>query len=232
MKGCFVTDDSQQSSNVLGHSNAWTHFFTHWPAQREMLQTCHDMIPAVAALLVMLGVIYLLFGYNIYKGLVILNAAVMGATLGAALGESGHIEVPLAIVGGFAAAAVTWPLMKWAIAVMGGLFGAILGASLWRLFNLDPTFAWAGALTGLVALGLLSFILFRGCIMMYTSLQGSVMMIFGIVSLLSRHDSILSSISENIQLRPLLLPIAIFIPAIAGLIYQQHNGGAAAPQKH
>jgi hypothetical protein len=232
MKGCFVTDEVQQSTGNAAHNTVWVSNFTHWPAQREMLQTCHDMIPAVAALLVMLGVIYLLFGYNIYKALVILNAAVMGAVLGAALGESGHIEVPLAIVGGFAAAAITWPLMKWAIAVMGGLFGAILGASLWRLFNLDPTFAWAGAATGLVALGLLSFILFRGCIMMYTSLQGSVMMIFGIVSLLSRHDSILVAIRDNIQLRPLLLPITIFIPAIAGLIYQQHNGGSAAPQKH
>ena len=25
---------------------------------------------------------------------------------------------------------------------MGGLFGAMLGASIWRLFNLDPAFAW------------------------------------------------------------------------------------------
>jgi hypothetical protein len=186
------------------------------------------MIPAVAALLVLLGVIYLLFGYNMHKGLIILNAAVLGASLGAALGESNHIEVPLAIVGGFAAAAITWPLMKWAIAVMGGLFGAILGASMWRLFNLDPTFTWAGAGMGLVALGLLSFILFRGCVMMYTSLQGSVMLIFGIVSLLCRHDNILASIGANMQLRPLLLPITIFIPAIAGLIYQQHNGASAA----
>jgi hypothetical protein len=30
------------------------------------------------------------------------------------------------------------------------------------------------------------------------------------------------------QLRPPLLPITIFIPAIAGLIYQQQNGASAA----
>lgn len=208
------------------------HYLTHWPAQHDLLNTCHDMAPGVAALLVLLGVVYLLFGFNIYKGLVILNAAVLGAVLGAALGESNHIEVPLAIVGSFASAAITWPLMKWAVAVMGGLFGAVLGASIWRLCNLDPQFAWAGAATGMVTLGLLSFILFRGCIMMYTSLQGSSMLIFGIISLLSRHESILRTISENINLRPLLLPITIFIPAIVGLIYQQHNGGSVGPQKH
>ena len=227
-----MADDSEQTSTAVQHGGSWVHYLTHWPAQHDLLNTCHQMAPAIAALLVLLGVVYLLFGFNIYKGLVILNAAVLGATLGAALGESNHIEVPLAIVGGFAAAAITWPLMKWAIAVMGGLFGAVLGASIWRLCNLDPQFAWAGAATGLVTLGLLSFILFRGCIMMYTSLQGSVMLIFGIISLLSRHDSILRTLSENVQIRPLLLPITIFIPAIVGLIYQQHNGGSGAPQKH
>jgi len=228
-----VTEDAQQTSSIFGdHGPSWVHALTHWPGQHDLLNTCHDMAPAIAALLVLLGGIYLLFGFNIYKGLVILNAFVLGAALGAALGESNHIQVPLAIVGGFAAAAITWPLMKWAVAVMGGLFGALLGASIWRLSNLDPQFAWAGAATGMVTFGLLSFILFRGCVMMYTSLQGSVMLIFGIISLLSRHDSILHTISENMKLRPSLLPIMIFIPAIAGLIYQQHNGGSGAQQKH
>jgi hypothetical protein len=227
-----MDDSADQTTTVAGHAPSWIHSLTHWPAQHDLLTMCHDMAPAIAALLVVLGLIYLLFGYNIYKGLVILNAAVLGATVGAALGATNHIEVPLAVVGGFAAAAITWPLMRWGVAVMGGLFGAVLGASIWRLFNLDPTFAWAGAATGLVTLGLLSFILFRGCIMMFTSLQGSVMLIMGIVSLIAKHQAILSSISDNMRLRPLLLPITIFIPAIVGLIYQQHNGGSAAPQKH
>jgi hypothetical protein len=226
-----MDDTADQTSTVAGHGPAWVHWLTHWPAQHDLLTMCRDMVPAVAALLVLLGLIYLLFGYNIYKGLVVLNAAVIGATLGAALGTSSHIEVPLAVVGGAAAAAITWPLMRWAVAVMGGILGALLGASIWRLFNLDPTFAWAGAATGLVTLGLLSFILFRGCVMMFTSLQGSVMLIMGIISLFSKHQTILQGISDNMKLRPLLLPITIFIPAIAGLIYQQHNGGGAA-QKH
>ncbi len=212
------------------HSSGWFHMLTHWPAQHDLLNTCRDLAPGIAALLVLLGVIYLLFGYNIYKALVIVNAACLGAALGAALGQSNHIEVALGVVGGVAAAAITWPLMKWAVAVMGGLFGAVLGASLWRLFNLDPGFAWAGAAIGLVAFGLLSFILFRGCIMMYTSLQGSTMLICGVISLLSKHESVVRTISENMQLRPLLFPIVVFIPTIAGLIYQQHNG--AAGEKH
>ena len=105
--------------------------------------------------------------------------------------------------------------MKWAIAVMGGLFGAILGASLWRLFNLDPTFAWAGAATGLVALGLLSFILFRGCIMMYTSLQGSVMLIFGILGLVYNYKPVAEAITkiDGAELIP-LQQINQFIPQL------------------
>ena len=142
------------------------------------------------------------------------------------------MELPLGIVGAVAAAAVTWPLMKWAVAVMGGIFGIVLGASIWRLFDLDPNFAWAGAMTGMVTLGLLSFILFRGCVMMYTSLQGSAMLICGIIALLSRHDNILHPISEAMAGKPFLLPMAIFIPAIVGLIYQQHNGSPAPAGPH
>src|SRR5438874_1813491 len=107
------------------------------------------MSPAVAALLVLAGVIYLMFGVYAYKSLITVNAAVVGAYVGALLGERMGNPTAGALVGGFAGCAVAWPLMKYAVAIMGGVFGMLMGASIWRSFGLDPGFAWAGGGMGL-----------------------------------------------------------------------------------
>jgi len=189
------------------------------------------MGPGTAALLVLAGVIYLLFGIYMFRVLVMLNAALLGAYLGALIGERGHAAAAGAFLGGFTAAAVTWPLMKYAVAVMGGLFGAVLGASIWRTCGLEPNYAWAGGMTGLVGFGMLSFILFRGSIMMFTSLQGAVMLVFGILGLVYKYQGLAPSITENIMFKPFILPAVIFIPAILGLIYQQAQYGEGGDAK-
>ena len=52
----------------------------HWPVQNDILSICQHMGPGLAAFLLILGVVYLMFGYNIYKALIMLNAAVLGAS--------------------------------------------------------------------------------------------------------------------------------------------------------
>ena len=202
-------------------SSAWLRLPEHWPAQGDLLQWCQNMGPGTAALLVLLGVVYLLFGWYLFKVLVLLNAAIVGAWIGAILGRSNGSEAACAFLGGFTAAALTWPLMKYAVAVMGGIFGGLLGASIWRTVGLEPQFAWAGALVGIIGFGMLSFILFRGSVMMYTSLQGSVMLVFGILGLIYKYQEVAPQVTNGLTLKPLLLPMIIFIPAILGLIYQQ-----------
>ena len=58
-------------------------------------------------------------------------------------------SIPLAITCAFIAAVITFPMMRWAVAFMGGLCGAAIGVSVWRTFNLDINFAgFRGAYTG------------------------------------------------------------------------------------
>jgi hypothetical protein len=112
---------------------------------------------------------------------------------------------------------------------MGGVYGAVLGAALWRSVGLPPDLAWAGGLVGLVGFGLLSFILFHGSLMMYTSLQGSVMLVFGLLGLVFKYPDIGMRILESLTAKPFILPMAIFIPSILGLLYQQNQYGSPAP---
>jgi hypothetical protein len=138
------------------------------------------------------------------------------------------MAVALMVLCGFVAAAMTWPLMKWAVAIMGGLAGALLGATVWQTCGLDANFAWSGALTGLVLFGLISFILFRGSVTMYMSLQGAAMLIFGVLALLDKYENVATKLTHAMSMKPFLLPMAIIIPTIIGMLYQQSDGPAPA----
>ena len=227
-----VTAAADSAVNAAGAAaHPLTQLPTHWPMQGDLLAWCHDTSPGVAVLLVIGGIVYLLFGFYIFKVLVTLNAALLGAYFGVIVGESSGTSIPAAIVGALLAAAATWPAMKYAVAIMGGIFGGLLGATVWRLCNVDPNFAWSGAMTGVVFCGLLSFLLFRQCIMTYTSLQGSVMLVFGILALIFKYDQISSSLTHSFEIKPFLLPLSIFIPTLVGFIYQQamFPSGTSAP---
>src|SRR6185295_19150753 len=122
----------------------------------------------------------------------------------------------------------------YAVAVMGGSFGAMVGATVWRMVGLEPGYTWSGALIGLIAFGLLCFILFRGCVMMYTSFQGAVTLIFGILGLLLKYQDLSPKVGAYLTQRPFLLPMCVFIPTVIGMMYQQTYGqakAASAPKK-
>lgn len=215
--------------DAISHPAGWLNFPAHWPGQADLLVWFHEMGSAVALLLVLLGLVYLLFGFYLFKPLVLLNAAFIGAIAGVLLSHKIGGPLPSGILGGFIAAAATYPLMKWAVALMGGIFGALLGLTLWRTFGLEPGFAWTGGCMGLIACGLLCFIVFRGSVMAYTSLQGSVMLVFGILSLAYKYQSFAPKLAQGLQVKPFLLPMSIFIATILGLIYQQNSGFNGAP---
>jgi hypothetical protein len=202
-----------------------------WPYQTDLLSWCQQMTPGLATMLIVLGIICLLFGYQIFRGVVLLNAAVLGAYVGANLGGNGDPASVCAVIGAVVAAAIAWPTMKYAVALMGGFFGALLGASLWHTMILPPNLTWAGALVGLMGFGLLSFILFRGSVMMYTSLQGAFMMVFGILGLIYQYHQFASDVTTHLKVEPYWLPACIFIPAVLGLIFQQHHT-ATGGQNH
>ena len=207
------------------------HMPQHWPTQAELMHFCEfRMGPGEAALFVIFGVIILLFGINIFKFVVAINAALAGAALGSFLGRKAGDEGVGAMVGGFTAAVIAWPLMKHAVALLGAVIGALVGASLWRAFGLNHEFFWAGAVCGGVSFGLLSFLLFRGCIMLYTSLQGASMAVIGILSLVCKYQDLAPRMTQTLTAKAYILPILIFIPAMCGLIFQQapSAGGTAA----
>lgn len=202
---------------------------SHFPEQADLLKFAQTMGPGLAALLIIMGIVYLLFGFQLYRILVLVNSAAVGFIIGGAVGDKSGASMPVAIAGGVLAGALAWPMTKYAVAVMGGLFGALVAATLWRLCGQDPRFTWAGAMTGLVGGGLICFIVFNGCVMMYMSLQGSAMLIFGILGLLLKYQEIAPGVGSYLSLKPFVLPLFVFIPTVLGTMFQQHGATPAAP---
>jgi hypothetical protein len=204
---------------------------TRFPAQQDFLTWCQQMGTGSAILIVIIGVVYLMYGWTMFRGLVLLNAMLIGAYVGVLVG-SRYSTYPLAggLIGAVVAGITTWPLMKWAVAVIGGLVGAVLGASVWMAAGLEPTYSWAGALTGLVGFGLFSFILFRASIIMYTSLQGATMVVMGLLGLTFKYPELAQKVTSSLATQPLMFPIAVGVPVLLGLIYQQtHSTGESSP---
>ena len=197
----------------------------NFPNQADLLSFAQKMGPGLAALMIIMGIVYLLFGFQLYRLLVLANAIAVGAIVAGAIGDKSGAAVPCAIAGGVLAGAVAWPATKYAVAAMGALYGALVAATLWRLAGQEARFTWAGAMTGAVAGGLLCFIVFHYCVMAYTSLQGATMLIFGILGLLLKYQDIAPKVGNYLSLRPFVLPLFVFIPTVLGTMFQQHGAG-------
>jgi hypothetical protein len=199
-----------------------------FPGQEDLLKWCQDMGPGTAILLMLLGTIYLLYGWAMFRGLILVNAAIIGGYVGVALGNRYGYPLAGGLLGGTVAGAATWPMMKWAVAVIGGVVGAALGGSVWLSAGYDTTYVWAGALTGLVGFGLFSFILFRASIIMYTSFQGAIMLAMGSLGMAFKYPDLAVKVSSSLSTQPFVLPLFVVLAVVLGLIYQQtHSPGDA-----
>jgi hypothetical protein len=182
---------------------------------------CHDMDPGSAALLLILGIVFLLFGFTIYRALIALTAAILGAYLGFGITEKMQNMSLIGLsVGAVIFGAVAWVWTNWIAAAIGAIIGGLLGSAVWQMAGLNPAFAWSGALTGAVFLGLLCFILFRISVIIYTSLQGAVMLAFGALGMAYRYDAAGKFADERMRAWPMLLPVTVLVFMLCGIGYQ------------
>ena len=54
-----------------------------------------------------------------------------------------------------------WRLMRWPVSVLGAVMGGALTAGIWYACELPEQYIWAGALIGIVAGGIISFVMHR-----------------------------------------------------------------------
>jgi hypothetical protein len=211
---------------------------TTWPHIGDVLAWCQAVGPGVAAVLIIVGIVYALYGWEIYRTLMAANAAVIGAYLGATLGKAGGDTAVLGtIVGAVLAASIAWPLSKWVVAATGAVVGITMGAALWRMGGLDPRLIWAGSLIGLCTFGFLTFVVLKHAVMLYTGFEGAMLFVAGLVGLLFHFPAMPKLVVNVLTSRPAILTAVILLAGVMSYVYQHSaavapaGGGAKPPAK-
>ena len=132
------------------------------------------------------------------------------------------------IIGLMILAIASVPLMKWCICLLGAMAGATLTGAIWYACGLPQLYMWAGAAVGGVAGGMISFIVFKAAVMLFTSLGGSTIMMTGFLALLHLYQlktdppvkDGMTFIQDSIYNSNWFLPLTLLAPTIFGLIIQ------------
>jgi len=169
---------------------------------------------------VVLGLVSLLYGLKLFKGMVVIYAVVAGVVVGGAVAVRFGAPGPLgSVVGAVVLAALAWPLLKVAVSVLGGIAGGLLGAMCALWLN-DPVYVLIGGLVGLVLGFVLGFLLFRGVIVFTTAVLGALLVVLGIVGLVMAAPSAREAVIAGIHAHRHWLPVLVGVPAAIGAVYQ------------
>ncbi len=211
----------------------------------QMMPHLQSMSVIWAVVFLTAGLVCILNGYKFYKPVTVVLALLIGASVGWALGQRIQAEsyITAGCLGALMAAACL-PLMKYAVAIMGGLSGSFIGANTWTAvghlmsgksgaINHAAENCWIGALIGLVVFGMLAFILFKLSVVLFTSISGSTLAVMGAMALLLQVPQWQSSVTQSMTSHTIVLPMLVLVPAIIGLILQesQKEVAPAVPAK-
>ena len=211
---------------------------------REEFITCLETLGTLqAAAIVAIGIWYLFYGHKYFKAMVVINGAGAGALIGMYISRefftNGLSNTPLLMTLGGAAlfGALAWPMLKYAVGIMGALAGGLAGYAGWHLIATAigndslHQHAWTGGIIGMVVVGMIAFVVFRASVMIFTGLQGAIMTVGGTISLLLTNRAMSDSIRPALVENDLLLIILLGVPAAIGFAAQYATDAAATRKK-
>lgn len=198
----------------------------------DAIHYCWTQITALswlqAVIAIAFGAILLFHGWRIYKTLVVISFAMLGLSIGIALGTKAGMPIWGGVVGMLVLGFISLPLMQWAISILGAIAGGVLAAGLWYAVNLPPNYVWAGALIGVVAGGMISFIVLKAAVVLFTSLQGAILISSGALALLSLWGQTSMATRDIFFEQKWFFPALLaFITAVGMYIQMKFNKGDA-----
>lgn len=167
------------------------------------------------------GVVCLLYGWRIFKILVTLCFALVGLFGGLMVNEKlvGGNGMWLGLMGVLMMGVLSLPLMRWGVSALGAVAGGILTGGIWYAFALPDGYIWAGALAGLIAGGMISFIVFKLAVVLFTSFGGGALIVIAILAVLYEYFD-----PEKVRILVFdyrwFLPVALIVPTLVGIIVQ------------
>jgi len=181
-----------------------------------------DLVEALT--FISFGVVCLFYGWRIFKILVTICFGLVGLGVGVWINDQlvGGNVVWLAMFSVLVFAIFSIPLMRWGVTFLGAVSGGILTAGVWLAVGLPQEYVWAGGLVGLIAGGMISFIVFKIAVILFTSLGGSTLMTVGILAVLYGYMVNRQKLETLVFEHQWFLPAMILLPMGIG-IFMQHR---------
>ena len=168
------------------------------------------------------GVVCLFYGWRIFKILVTLCFALIGLFIGLMANEKlvGGNGMWLGLMGMITMSVLSIPLMRWGVSALGAVAGGILTGGIWYAFELPDNYIWAGALAGLIAGGMISFIVFKLAVVLFTSFGGGALIVTAVLAILYAYMFDPGQLEELVYEHRWFLPVALIVPTLVGLVVQ------------
>ena len=180
----------------------------------------------VAVLLVPLGVISLLYGLRIVKGMVVVYSSVGGAAAGwwfvAEVAGKPDLWWAGLLGGAVLMAALAWPMVNLFVGLYGAVAGGLAGFAVTHAMGAKRAML-IGVGVGVVVGALLAALVFRFMVVVMTSVLGAHMAVVGALALLYRVDKVAEPLRESLHSRCFLLPLLVAIPSLMGIAYQLYR---------
>jgi len=178
------------------------------------------------------AIIFLFFGWRIYRITLVAFGLLLGAAIGFSLGnwvcvrftiDSGALPLAFAAVLGLLLGGLAAPFVKLTVFLFCGLFGAVFVSYLSERLGFGSSILWSFA--SFVILGLLSISLIRHAMILFTSLSGSYLLVAGAVAILHSLKEV--SIGSKMDLVwPMLAWVVFFLLGV------RTQTAKAAEKKH
>lgn len=170
------------------------------------------------------GAVCIFYGWRIFKMLVVISFALLGLIMGITISDKiggGDSQLLGGLIGLGVMAALSVPLIRWAVSILGAVAGGILTSGMWYACGLSERYIWAGAIIGMVAGGMISFIVFKIAIMLFSSVGGSALMVIGFLAVMcNEHVGREELVKVLVLNHNWFLPVALFVPTVVGIMLQ------------
>jgi hypothetical protein len=178
---------------------------------------------AEAVTFITFGIVCLMYGWRVFKILVVICFALLGVFLGVSITDKIvglNNRLVSGLVGMGLLGILSIPLMRWAVSILGAIAGGILTSGIWYASGLPEKYIWAGALIGMVAGGMISFIVFKVAVILFSSLSGACLIVVGSLAILYMHPATSVRLEEILFTKKWFLPTLLMAPTLIGLVLQ------------